>query len=348
MQSIYKEIIISIVIFLIFLFLRKVFTKYIIRLLKIFTDKTQNSIDDKIIKLLIEPIRFLFIIIGLYISSRYISLDNGLVISIFKSLFIFTIFWVMFDLVIVFEAIIKSFAKRFGNELHEEISSFLIKVIKIFIAILGIVSIFDIWNINIGTFVASLGLGGLAFALAAKDTAANLFGGLTLLADKSLKLHDWIKVGDVEGIVEDIGLRTTRIRTFEKSLITVPNQILANTSVENFSRRGIRRIKFRVGLTYDTSSTTMKVISEQIKDMLKNHQDISQDSTMLVRFDKFEDSSLSIFIYTFTSTAKWDRYLEIKEDINIKIMKIVEDNKSEFAFPTSTIHLQQGNIDENS
>jgi MscS family membrane protein len=206
---------------------------------------------------------------------------------------------------------------------------------------IALVIILQIWNIDVSAFIASLGLGGLAFALAAKDTAANLFGGLTLLADKSLKMKDWIKVEGVEGVVEEIGLRTTKIRTFEKSLITVPNQILANTPVENFSRRGIRRIKFRVGLTYDTSSEDIKKIVADINKMLKEHKDIAQDSSMHVRFDKFEDSSLSIFVYTFTSTANWARYLEIKEDVNIKVMKIVEDHKSSFAFPSQTLYIEK-------
>ena len=115
--------------------------------------------------------------------------------------------------------------------------------------------------------------------------------------------------------------------------------------MENFSRRGVRRIKFRVGLTYDTSSIIMKKIVKDITTMLETHEDIAQDQTMLVRFDKFEDSSLSIFIYTFTSTANWARYLEIKEDVNIKIMAIIEQNNSEFSFPIQTLYIKKDNND---
>jgi MscS family membrane protein len=338
-----QDIAVAIVIFTVILFLRKFFTKYIVKVLKTFVKKTKSNIDDKILKVIVEPIRFLIIIIGFKISIAYAHYSSIYVTLVIKSLIIFLVFWTLYDLIIVFKSSIEKFALRFGKDLHQELSLFIIKALKIFIFTSGFVMILQVWNINVSAFIASLGLGGLAFALAAKDTAANLFGGLTLLADKSLKLNDWIKVNSTEGIVEDIGLRTTKIRTFEKSIITVPNQILANSPVENFSRRGIRRIKFRIGLTYETNSYTLSKIKDDILLMLKSHADIAQDATMLVNFDKFEDSNLSIFIYTFTSTSNWSRYLNIREDINIKIMKIVEENKSDFAFNTQTIYLKKEN-----
>jgi MscS family membrane protein len=336
-----QNIVIAILIFTTFLLLRKFFTKYIVKLLSIFVKSTKTDIDDKLLEIIIEPIRFLLVVIGFKISITYIDYSNIYITLILKSLIIFIIFWTLYDAVVIFKDSIKEFSLKFGKDLHQELSLFIIKSVKIFIVISGFVMILQVWNINVSAFIASLGLGGLAFALAAKDTAANLFGGLTLLADKSLKINDWIKVNNIEGVVEDIGLRTTKLRTFEKSLITVPNQILANSAVENFSRRGIRRIKFRIGLTYETNSNTIKSIINEITKMLKSHNDIAQEATMLVKFDRFEDSSLSIFIYTFTSTANWDRYLSIKEDVNIKIMNIIENHESDFAFNSQTIYLKK-------
>jgi len=338
-----KDIAIAISIFIVFLILRKVFTKYVVKFLSLFVKRSKNNLDDKFLKIIIEPFRFLFIVIGFKISLAYANMTTQNTNLIVKSLLIFVIFWTLYSSVNIFKDSIRKFALNFGNELHEELSLFIVKAIKIFIFVWAFVMILQVWDINVSAFIASLGLGGLAFALAAKDTAANLFGGLTLLADKSLKLNDWIKVDSTEGIVEDIGLRTTKIRTFEKSLITVPNQILANSPVENFSRRGIRRIKFRIGLTYETSAETILSIKKEIREMLKSHNDIAQDASMLVNFDRFEDSSLSIFIYTFTSTANWARYLDIKEDVNVKIMKIVEKHDSDFAFNSQTIYLKKEN-----
>ena len=136
-------------------------------------------------------------------------------------------------------------------------------------------------------------------------------------------------------------MRTTKIRTFEKSLITVPNQYIANNPIENFSRRNVRRIKMTIGLVYDTPGETMKKILKDIKEMLENHPGIAKDQTLLVFFDKFNDSSLDIFIYTFTNTANWIEYMAIKEDINLKIMEIVEKNGSSFAYPSQSIYIEK-------
>ncbi len=341
-----KEILIAIAIILSFILLRKLFAKIIVGMLSVVVSKTKNTLDDQLLKISIEPIKLTLTVVGFYISINYLGIDFIFIDDIFRSIFTFIIFWIIYDIVLLFSNAIKNFAKKFGSDMHEEIGLFLIKTAKLSVIFIAIVAILEVWGINVSAFIASLGLGGLAFALAAKDTASNLFGGLTLLADKSLKMGDWIEVSNVEGVVETIGLRTTKIRTFEKSLITVPNQILANQPVENYSRRGIRRIKFRVGLTYDTSSEIIQNIVTQITTMLQNHPKIAQDATMLVRFDKFEDSSLSIFVYTFTSTANWAKYLEIKEDVNLKVMEIVEQNNAQFAFPSQSIYIEKGSLDD--
>ena len=170
---------------------------------------------------------------------------------------------------------------------------------------------------------------------------ANLFGGLTVLIDKSMKVGDWIKIGDVEGIVEDIGLRTSKIRTFEKSLIIIPNQVLANQSLENFSRRNVRRIKMVIGVTYSTTREQMVKILEDIRTMLKNHPGIAKNQLLMVYFTDFGDSSLNIFIYCFTNTADWEKYLAIREDVNLKIMEIIEKHGAEFAFPSTSIYVEK-------
>jgi len=328
-------------IFLLFLFFRKIFTLIILKMLKQLASKTKTEIDDNSLAIVSNPLKFSFIILGFYLAVLFVGMENETIDKIVRSMIILVIFWLFYDAVAVLEGTIFNFAKKFGKELYREIGNFFIKTLKIFIFAVGLVAILQEWNINVSAFIASLGLGGLAFALAAKDTAANLFGGLTILADKSLKIDDWIKVGDVEGTVEDIGLRTIKVRTFEKSLVTVPNQIVANNPIENFSRRKIRRIKMRIGLTYSTTKKQMDDILKNIKNMLKSHPGIDKNATMIVNFDQFEDSSLSIFIYCFTNTANWQKYLDIKEDINLKIMDIVEKAGAEFAFPSQSIYVEK-------
>ena len=331
----------SILVFLLFLSFRKIFTYFIVKILKKIVSKTKTKIDDKILKVIIPPVRYLFIVFGIWSSIRILGIKGIFFQHLIKSLVIISVFWIFYNIVNTFKSEIYKFSAKFGKELSQEIGNFFIKTLKLLIIVLGIASILQEWGINVSALVASLGLGGLAFALAAKDTVANLFGGLTILADKSMKLGDWIKVGSVEGIVEDIGLRTSKIRTFEKSLIIVPNSYIANNPIENFSRRQNRRIKMYVGLTYDTPVKVVRKIVEDIKNMLIEHPRIDKNLTLLVYFDEFGDSSLNIFIYTFTDTADWEEYLAIKQDVMLKIMEIVERNGSSFAFPSESIYIEK-------
>jgi len=322
-------------VFFLFLLFRKIFTLTIVKTAKIFVGKTKTNIDDKILDSLIQPFDFMFIIFGLHIASMILSIDNQ-VIVITKSMLIFVLFWFLYNLIIGFE---KDILKIFGKKVSQEIGLFLVKSLKVFIIALGIVAVLQNLGINVSAFIASLGLGGLAFALAAKDTAANLFGGFAILSDNIFKIGDWVKIGGVEGTVEDIGMRTTKIRAFDKRLIVVPNATIANSAVDNFSRRDRRRIKMRIGLTYSTTPETMNKILKETREMLHNHPKIHKEP-LFVYFDEFDDSSLSLFFYLFTTTAVWEEYLKIREDINLKIIDIIKRNGSDFAFPSQSIYFE--------
>ncbi|WP_457625156.1 mechanosensitive ion channel family protein [Persephonella sp.] len=332
---------IALFIFILFLLLRKLFSRIIVNSIKALVSKTKTTIDDKLLRMIESPLRFLFIVIGLWIVLDILNLQADIAQHIIRSMFIILIFWIFYNGVNVFSKDVFKFAEKFGKDLAREVGTFLIKSIKVFIIIIAVLAVLQEWGINVTALIASLGIGGLAIALAAKDTAANLFGGLTILADKSLKIGEWVKVGSVEGIVEDLGMRTTRIRTFEKSLITVPNQYIANNPIENFSRRNIRRIKMTIGVVYDTPSEVLRKIVQDIKDMLENHPDVAKDQSIVVYFDEFGDSSLNIFILFFANTSNWLEYVQIKQDINLKIMEIVEENGSSFAFPSQSIYVEK-------
>ncbi len=323
-----------------FLYLRKLFAHLTIKILHPFTKSTRTDYDERILLALKGPIAFSFVIIGVNLFFALIFLETPLLRHLINSMITYNIFWVIYALTHALRGLIYGFTSRFNPELSYEMGNFILAIIRGVILAVGLGAILQLWGINVAGLVAGLGIGGLAFALAAKDTAANLFGSIALLLDKSIRIGEWIKIGGVEGIVEDIGMRTTKIRSFQKSLITLPNQVIANSPIENFSRRGIRRIKMNIGVTYDTSSQQMQQIIADIKTMLKNHEGISQESTMLVNFTTFGDSSLNILIYTFSNTANWAKYMDIKEDVNLKIMKIIEQNRSAFAFPSRSIYLE--------
>ena len=329
------------IILLLILLLRRFFTNVCMGTFQKLAKRTTTYYDDKIISALKKPVSFGFVVIGLHLFFALIFWETQTIKNILNTLIVFDIFWAIIAIANALRGLFHQTTAKFNSELSREMGDFILKMVKILIGGLGLATILQVWGINVTALIASLGLGGLAFALAAKDAASNLFGSFALLADKSIRIGEWIKVGDSEGVVEAIGMRTTKIRAFNHSLVTVPNQLVANTPIENFSRRGIRRIKMNIGLTYTTSSEQITKIVEEIKYMLHNHEGISQDDTLLVNFDSFGDSALKIFIYTFTSTSNWDKYLDIKEDIHLKIMHIIEDNGSSFAFPSQSIYMEQ-------
>jgi len=326
--------------FVFILLLRKLFTKIVLSFLQRMAKNTETFYDDRVISALKAPIRFAFIIIAMHVFFLLIFKESDFIIKILDTLVVYTLFWAVLAITEALREGIYDLTSKFNPDLSKEMGNFILAILKILIGGVGLGAILTVWGINVTALLASLGLGGLAFALAAKDTASNLFGSFALLADKSIRIGEWVKVGGVEGVVEDVGMRTTKIRSFQKTLITVPNQLVANQPIENFSRRGIRRIKLNIGLTYGTTSSQIVKIKNDIEQMLRNHEGISQRDSLMVYFDAFGDSSLNLFIYTFTATANWAKYLEIKEDIHIKIMKIVEDNGSSFAFPSQSIYVE--------
>ena len=336
----FANLLAAVILFLLVLGLRKIFTKLVLVFLQSMAKHSKTFYDDKVISALKEPIRFAFIIVAIHIFFLLTFKETPFIVNVLNSLMLYTLFWALLAITEALRGLIYKATSKFNKDLSYEMGNFILTIIKILIGGIGLGAILKVWGVNVTALVASLGLGGLAFALAAKDTASNLFGSFALLADKSVRIGEWVKIGSVEGVVEDVGMRTTKIRSFQKSLITVPNQVVANTPIENFSRRGIRRIKMTIGLTYGTGSEQITKIITDIKTMLQNNEGIAQDESLMVNFTDFGDSALDIFIYTFAHTANWAKYLEIREDIHLKIMQIVEDNGSSFAFPSQSIYVE--------
>jgi MscS family membrane protein len=167
-----------------------------------------------------------------------------------------------------------------------------------------------------------------------------MFGSVTIFTDRPFQVGDWIKASGVEGYVEDVGFRSTRIRTFDKTLVSVPNSKLAGNTIENMDARPVRRVKMTVGVTYETKSDQMRKAVEAVREILRSHQGIWQDY-WLVYFTDFGASSLDIFIYYFTKSKVWAEYLEVRQDVNLKIMSKLEEMGLEIAFPSQTVYLKK-------
>ncbi len=333
---------ISLSILLFFIFLRTPLARGFISLLHSASSKTKNTLDDAIVDAIEPPVRLVFVLIGLYGMLAFLKLPveiSDFSSHFFHSMFAFCLFWALYRIVGIFSDFVEEYQGKIANRFSADLALFLIKAVRLVLIVMGFVIIVQEWGYNFTGFLASLGLGGLAFALAAKDTAANLFGSLVIFSDKPFDVGDWIQTPGVEGTVESIGIRSTRVRTFAKALVAVPNATLANSPITNWSRMTMRRIKMTVGLTYDTSSNQMQAILEEIREMLRNDPDINQN-TILINFTDFQDSALGIFCYFFTNTTNWQEYLMVKERINLEIMKIVEKHKASFAFPSQSLYVE--------
>lgn len=214
------------------------------------------------------------------------------------------------------------------------------KLVRVAIFITTLLVILQTLGYSISGVLAFGGVGGIAVGFAAKDLLANFFGGLMIYLDRPFSVGDWIRSPDqeVEGTVEHIGWRQTRIRTFDKRPLYIPNATFSHISVENPSRMLNRRIKETIGVRYEDASVLPKIISE-VETLLNEHPDIDQNQTIIVNFNSFGPSSLDFFIYTFTRTTDWVLYHKIKQAVLLQILDIVLKNGADVAFPTSTLHV---------
>lgn len=250
------------------------------------------------------------------------------------------------------------------QNVRKEMIVFILKIIKVMLILIVVLFLFTQLGIDVKAIAASLGVGGIAIALAAKDTLANFFASLNIMTDNSFSQGDWIRTDDFEGTVVDIRMRTTRIRTFDNAMITVPNSQIANAHIMNWSKRIIgRRIKMSIGITYESKMEDIIRLKHDIQDMLLNHPKIASNktinisktkafeaikkedlegikNTLLVFIDEYSSSSIDILIYCFSKSPVWEEWLETKEEVIIEIAKLVEKNNCEFAYPTQTLHLK--------
>ncbi|GAA5523487.1 hypothetical protein Maes01_00032 [Microbulbifer aestuariivivens] len=216
------------------------------------------------------------------------------------------------------------------------------KLVRASILITSAMVIMQYFQYSVSGILAFGGIGGLAVGFAAKDLLANFFGGLMVYLDRPFAVGDWVRSPDkeIEGTVEDIGWRLTRIRTFDKRPLYIPNSVFTQISVENPSRMQNRRIFETVGIRY-ADAPKMAAIVQDVKAMLQQHPEIDTNQTLIVNFNSFAPSSLDFFIYTFTKTTEWVRYHEIKQDVLLKVLEIIESHDASCAFPTSTVHIAE-------
>lgn len=303
------------------------------------TAKTKTNLDDILLDMVEEPISFAVAILGIWYGLDSLNLpDVGHVWinRIYYLLIIFNIAWLINR---VLDALIEEYLvpiiEKSESDLDDQLLPILRKGLHAAVWIMAIIVGLNNAGYDVGALIAGLGIGGLAFALAAQDTVANFFGGVTIFVDKPFTVNDWIIIDGHEGIVEEVGIRSTRIRTFPGRLITIPNKVFAESAIENVSVEPSRRVILMLGLTYDTSHERIQEALDILKAIHEEKREHLEEK-VLTLFDSFGDFSLNVkFAYYI---KKGEDVFQTNSTINMEILKRFNAAGLDFAFPTQTIH----------
>lgn len=315
--------------------------------------KTETLWDDALLEAARIPVRLVFWVIGLSVSMELLQAVSAEENALFE--------FVPQARRIAFIIIIAMFLNRFVSYTEKNLidpgrmrkpmdrstAAAIAKLLRVSVIITSLLIILQTLGYSISGVLAFGGIGGMAVAFAAKDLLANFFGGMMVYLDKPFRVGDWVRSPDrsIEGSVEDIGWRLTRIRTFDQRPLYIPNAMFTSIVLENPSRMYNRRINEKIGIRYDDWQKMPGIVAD-VRAMLIDHEDLeTENRTLIVNFDSYGASHLEFFIYTFTKTTQWVQYHEIKQDVLMKIMNIVHQHGAEFAFPTRTLHLVSQNDD---
>ena len=357
------RILVALLIFFIFLFLRQLLARFIINRMTSIAKKTRFQFDDEIVEALQKPFTFIPVILGFFFATEYLFYHGTLGIipdqtaealktitgktesleslsdNILRSLIVYFIFWSLVRLVQPLSFLFKQLEAAFSATMVE----WMLKGIRISFILLGVATVLQIWGIQVLPLLAGLGVVSVAVALGAQDLFKNLISGLLIIGEHRFNPGDWIKVdNEVEGTVESIGFRSTVVRRFDKAPVYVPNSKLSDNSAINFSAMTHRRIYWMITVQYCTTIEQLRQIRDSIEKYIYDSEDFAKPPEVptFVRVDRFSDSSIDIMVYCFTKTINWGEWLAIKEKLAYRIKEIVEGAGAGFAFPSRSIYIE--------
>lgn len=311
------------------------------------TESTLSGIEHRVFQALIPPCHFIFVALSLFVAGQVLTLPprwEHVEQQIVHSLLILLATWAFYKVVEPSSHVLNQMGKTDEEKrFNEELRGFLVSLFKISILTIGTLSFLQNWGVNVTTFLAGLGLLAMAVSFAAQESIKQFFGSIALILDRPFEKGDWIHVGDIEGIVTSIGLRTTTLRLINHSVAVMPNSDLANAQIINKSQTRKWQINWKINLTYVTTASQLETIVENIRSYLKESKDIDLDADdrfTIISLDKFNDSSIDIYCSFYTQTKDWVRYMEIKHDCVLAFKKIVEDAGSSFAFPSQSLYVE--------
>jgi MscS family membrane protein len=309
---------------------------------------TRTPWDDAFLLAIRKPLSLLIWVVGLTFAAHIIRVETettlfDLAEPLRRVGVVVSLAWFLIGIIYNAEVRYVEQAEEEGKEVDHTMVEAVARLLRLSVWITAALVTLQTLGWSVSGVLAFGGIGGIAVGFAAKDLLSNFFGGMMIYLDRPFSTGDWIRSPDknIEGTVEKIGWRLTRIRTFDKRPLYVPNSVFTTIAVENPSRMSHRRIYETMGLRYDDANKVEKIISD-VKAMLRDHPEIASDQTMIVNANAFAPSSIDFFIYTFTRTTNWVRYHEIKQDVLLKILDIVSANGAEMAFPTTTVHVPEG------
>ena len=336
------DIIIAIGIIVLFRIFSGTFSYMIIKIFKIKSKKAKEIKESAFYK----PLKVFFIILGIYLAIVFLrgplQINEQVMDIVTKAFQMISVIEIAVGLANSFTSktiLGKKLRKSLSEKMDDTVFEFVLKIVRVLIYIVAIFLVLTILEINLTGLIAGLGLGGVIVTLAAQDTAKNLFGGAMIFVDKPFAVGDWIQVDNYEGTIEDITFRTTRIRTFENALVNIPNAMIADASVTNWSKMEKRRYKTNLCVELNTPLEKLELLKTRIEKMLQERESVYDDS-IIVRFDQITDNGINILIYTYTNSVDYASYLKEVEDINIKIMKILKEENVKLAYDTKTVYVK--------
>lgn len=332
--------IISILIIVVAIVIVKLITLVSKKVLKPLTDRTKNQLDNIIFYSLEPPVKFAIILLGIWIAIHRLVYPDSfvkVVDNIYRILIVLDITWVFARL---FSGLLQVYWGRRSNGQNNKMLPIIKRTILVVVWIIGLVMALSNVGVNISALLGTLGIGGIAFALAAQDTVKNVFGAFTLLTDKPFNIGDTIRFDSIEGTVVDIGIRSTRIMNYDKRIITIPNYKITDSSIINISSEPMRRVVLNLGLTYDTTAEKMKEALEILKALPQKVENVSSSpSNVVAVFTEYSDSALGI-MYIYYIEKQGD-ILGVTSNMNMEILDSFNKAGLEFAFPTRTIYIQK-------
>lgn len=290
-----------------------------------------------------KPLLYFFRILGIYIGLLIINLPDNALLFINKIFKICVIILVTHFIACLFSKnspFYMPLRKKLNLSKDDAIISLISKILRVIIYLVGAVIVISEIGYDINGLIAGLGLGGVVVALAAQDTAKNLFGGFVILLDRPFIVGNWIELpeSDIEGTVEDITFRSTRIRTFKDAVITIPNSTISNASIINWSKMNTRRINFDIDITADTPLKKVSDVINKIKILLENHPNVDNQN-MYIHFNEISSNGYRLMIWYFSKLTTYSDYLDLKENINYQIMSILKSENVKIAYNTYDIHI---------